>query len=280
MSIQHLSIDDIALDPRLQMREQMSEEAIEDYGEKLAKLPPCEILRDDDGKNWLITWHRFYAHKRRGTKSIPCHITQGTFRDALVMAAGENETHGVRLTNADKRKKVITLLSDRGFAELSSRALADICKVSDHFVESVRLTFKPNTNAGAHKRTGTENESEQREGADGRKQKAKKTKVLCDLCKKYGAQPGCENCKALNQKAKKKKKGERYQEERKKPEGLDFGGARFDAIEDCLRGIREEVAGILVDSREPVSLEEKVVLRGCDEITNAARDWQKRLHNE
>ncbi len=188
MTVQHVPIGEITQDPRLQMRVQMSEEAIAEYVENLAALPSPRVV-DDGQKKWLIDWHRFGAYQKAGKTTIPCVIIKGTFTDALHLAAGANSDHGVRRTTDDKRKAVQTLLGINGYSEMSDSALADICKVSDHFVARVRAT----SSAGSSQTSegSSSNSGGKRTGKDGKKrgarhkpgEKPKKVLQPCTTCK-------------------------------------------------------------------------------------------------
>ena len=56
--------------------------------------------------------------------------------DALKYALGANAVHGQRRSNADKRRCVEIAVKE--FGGLSSRAIAELCGVSNHFVDSIR----------------------------------------------------------------------------------------------------------------------------------------------
>jgi hypothetical protein len=90
---------------------------------------------------WLTEgWHRFYAHQKAGKDAIPCQVRQGTFRDALIEAAGSNHDHGMPRSNEDKRKAVHALLgeNERDNCGWSNRELADMCRVSESLVRTIK----------------------------------------------------------------------------------------------------------------------------------------------
>ena len=53
--------------------------------------------------------------------------------------------HGVRRTNADKRKAVMTLLQDEEWSQWSNVKIAEQCAVSDELVRKVRHELSPPT---------------------------------------------------------------------------------------------------------------------------------------
>lgn len=79
-------------------------------------------------------------------------------------AVGANAAHGLRRTNADKRRAVTMLLDDPESVQWSDREIAKACAVSHEFVRQQRaaicqpLTDSPTENATASKtRTITRN---------------------------------------------------------------------------------------------------------------------------
>jgi hypothetical protein len=65
-------------------------------------------------------------------------VHEGGQREALLHAAGANLTHGLRRTNADKRKAVMTLLADEEWRRWSDRQVARHCGVDHKFVAKTR----------------------------------------------------------------------------------------------------------------------------------------------
>ncbi len=203
----HLSLSDITIDPTLQMRVKMSEDAIDEYAENIDKIPPPRVVMDDDGHYYLIDWHRFSSYQKAGKEKAPFEVIKGTWTDALHLAAGSNSDHGVRRTPDDKRKAVETLLSVNGYHEMSDHALAEICKVSHPFVARVRATFKPNAKPTGNVSSGDSPESDKpppkRTGKDGVARPASKPKadpktfVMCQRCTNCG-KPSCDKCRAKN----------------------------------------------------------------------------------
>jgi hypothetical protein len=63
---------------------------------------------------------------------------QGTRRDAILYSVGANETHGLRRTNEDKRRAVLTLLSDGEWSKWSDREIARLCAVGHQMVAPLR----------------------------------------------------------------------------------------------------------------------------------------------
>jgi hypothetical protein len=55
---------------------------------------------------------------------IEAQVQEGTCDEALLFAVGSNATHGLRRTNADKRRAMTMLLIHPEYSEWSDRALA------------------------------------------------------------------------------------------------------------------------------------------------------------
>lgn len=93
-------------------------------------------------------------------------MRQGGLRDTILHSAGANAAHGLRRTNADKRRVVFMLLQDEEWAQWSDREIGRQCAVSHEFVRKLRpdlstLTDAPRTVA----RGGTVYEMKPRGGA-------------------------------------------------------------------------------------------------------------------
>lgn len=129
-----------------QMRAGIDQVAVNEYAEALnagAVFPPIIVFYDGD-KYWLGDgFHRVAAYQKfwgesAVSKSIAADVRSGTRRDAVLYAAGANADHGLRRTNADKRRAVETLLHDGEWVEWSNREIARRCRVSEGFVRILR----------------------------------------------------------------------------------------------------------------------------------------------
>lgn len=129
----------IEMDHTIQCRASIDMATVNEYAERmLAKdeFPPV-VLFGTRQKMWIGDgWHRIAAAQQVGSEDICADLRTGGRADALKFALGANAVHGHRRTNADKRRAVEIAL--REFPKLSSRAVAQLCGVSDKTVESVR----------------------------------------------------------------------------------------------------------------------------------------------
>lgn len=137
-----LALELLRLDGGTQPRAAMNLDVIEDYANHLtdgAKFPPVTAFYDGT-EYWLADgFHRFQAHRQNGALKIEADIKQGSRRDAVLHSVGANSSHGLRRTNADKRRAVMVLLEDaEGWAEWSNREIARRCGVGSPFVATLR----------------------------------------------------------------------------------------------------------------------------------------------
>lgn len=136
-----LNLNTIRIDGGTQSRVEINMEAVADYAEALKvgiEFPPIVVFHDG-ADYWLADgFHRYHSHKQAGKASINADVLQGTVRDAILYSLGANRAHGLRMTNADKRKAVQTLLADAEWVAWSDRKIAEACGVTHPFVAHLR----------------------------------------------------------------------------------------------------------------------------------------------
>lgn len=130
-----------------QSRVSVDTKTVDEYAESLqngATLPPVTVFFD--GTNyWLADgFHRLAAHRRLNRREIEVEQRDGTQRDAILHSVGANASHGLRRSNADKRRAVEMLLSDPEWSKWSSEAIAKQCHVSPHTVAAIRKSISAN----------------------------------------------------------------------------------------------------------------------------------------
>lgn len=143
-----LNLNVIRIDGGTQSRVEIDTDVVADYAEAVKvgiEFPPITVY-NDGADYWLADgFHRFHAHKQAGKASIAAEVMTGTAREAILHSLGANGTHGLRRTNADKRKAVLTLLADPEWMEWSDRKIAEVCGVSNTFVSNLRKPEKVST---------------------------------------------------------------------------------------------------------------------------------------
>jgi DNA modification methylase len=114
---------------------------VDEYAEAMktgAKFPPV-IVFDDGRALWLADgFHCVLAAEQARLPSILAEVRPGTREDAQWFAIGANQTHGVRRTNADKRRAVLLALKHPSGRKLSIRQIAEHCGVAASFVKVVK----------------------------------------------------------------------------------------------------------------------------------------------
>lgn len=138
---ERIAIADIVTDAGTQMRAGIDGDAIADYADAYARgdaMPPVAAIYD--GERYILTdgFHRIAAARRAGLAHIPCYVTAGTLRDAILAAAGANARNGLRRTTADKQRAIERLLRDEEWTQRSDTWIADHVNVSPKTVSARR----------------------------------------------------------------------------------------------------------------------------------------------
>jgi hypothetical protein len=124
-----------------QMRVQMHAETVADYAADMlegAVFPPV-VLYHDGAEYWLADgFHRVEAARRIDRQEIDAEVREGTARDAVLHGISANATHGLRRTQADKRRAVERLLQDAEWAAWSDRKIAELARVDHKTVGKIR----------------------------------------------------------------------------------------------------------------------------------------------
>ncbi len=154
-SEQPVELANLRLDGGTQPRERFDEDILKEYAEKMSvddrdmvidsQGQPWEpiVVYDDGDDLWLADgFHRVRAARTLDISSFQARIIIGSQRDAVKFSLSANARHGLRRTNADKRRAVERAIQDDEWGALSARAIADICSVSDFMVRQVRSSLE------------------------------------------------------------------------------------------------------------------------------------------
>jgi hypothetical protein len=132
-----LDIKSIRIDGGTQSRVELNQETVAEYAEAYkagASFPPVIVFFDGTDR-WLADgFHRYFGATAAGLTQIYEEVIPGTQRDAIKFSLGANEKHGIRRTNADKRKAVLTALSDSEWSQFPHKEIAAMCSVSREYV--------------------------------------------------------------------------------------------------------------------------------------------------
>lgn len=145
MDVRELTMDDLVLDPNLNLRDRLDDETIERYAEGWGRMPPITVF-EVEGR-WLLAdgFHRHAAAVTLGRRSIAAEIRPGTFADALDYASNANLSHGLPLTRSERRRAVEIKLrlhhdwSDRRLAEELGVGRELIAKTRRALVEAAQI---------------------------------------------------------------------------------------------------------------------------------------------
>ncbi|MBJ2155279.1 ParB N-terminal domain-containing protein [Variovorax sp. IB41] len=136
-----IDIKIIRIDGGTQAREQLQQDVVAEYAEaiKAGEKLPAVVLVFDGSEYWLADgFHRYHASVAAGKTAIQSEILNGTRRSAVLYAVGANREHGLRRSNADKRRAVEMLLCDEEWGSWSDRRIAEIAGVTGKTVAAAR----------------------------------------------------------------------------------------------------------------------------------------------
>ena len=110
-----LELSNIKIDGGTQSRAELNQDVVAEYAEAYkagAQMPPIVVFFDGNSY-WLGDgFHRYFGAKAAGMETIYEERIPGTQRDAVLYSLNANAKHGLRRSNADKRKAVETMLND------------------------------------------------------------------------------------------------------------------------------------------------------------------------
>lgn len=141
-----LGMDVIRIDGGTQSREKIDEVVVADYADLIAdgvQFPAVRVYFDGVSHYLADGFHRYHAHRKAGKGAIEADIEKGTLRDAILYSLGANHEHGLRRSNADKRKAVQAMLDDFEWQEWSNAEIARRCHVSERMVATMRGSNAP-----------------------------------------------------------------------------------------------------------------------------------------
>ena len=107
MDIRELPLDELVLDPNLNLRDRLDDFTVERYAEAWERLPPVTVF-EVDGR-WLLAdgFHRHAAAVMLGKQVDPGRgPSRGRSTEALDFVASVNLFHGLPLTRAERRRAV------------------------------------------------------------------------------------------------------------------------------------------------------------------------------
>ena len=136
MEILELPLDDLVLDPNLNLRDRLDDFTVERYAESWQRLPPITVW-DVDGQLLLADgFHRHAAAVMLGKRTIRAEVRHGSMPEALDYVSSVNLFHGLPLTRAERRRAVEVKL--KLHHDWSDRRMAEELAVSRELVAKIR----------------------------------------------------------------------------------------------------------------------------------------------
>jgi hypothetical protein len=149
MKIREVPLDDLVLDPNLNLRDRLDDFTVERYADSWDRLPPITVYNIDDRLLVADGFHRHAAAVMLGKRTIRAEIIEGTFTDALDFVSSVNLFHGLPLTRAERRRAVEVKLklhhdwSDRRMAEELAVSRELVAKIRRQLIESRQIPNLP-----------------------------------------------------------------------------------------------------------------------------------------
>lgn len=148
--VDQIPVAEIVLDSDVQPRESISTQVIGDYADAMSEgkdFPAIVVYKDPETGTLIAAdgWHRVSAARQAGLATIKAEIRQGTKRDAILFSVSANATHGLRRTDADKRRAVLRLLNDAEWGKWSASVIAEQAGVTQPFVSGLRRQLEEQT---------------------------------------------------------------------------------------------------------------------------------------
>lgn len=141
-----VALDELRREDACQARAELDQETIDEYAalyQDGTKLPPVEAFEVDGELVVVDGFHRVAAARKAGVEFLRCAVVGiGEFDDAIWHATGVNKAHGLRRSNADKRKAVRMALESGIGSEMSSQIIAKHVGVDHKTVSKLRREWE------------------------------------------------------------------------------------------------------------------------------------------
>jgi transposase len=143
--VKTLNLLNIRIDGETQAREELNQEAVADYAEKMRDgevFPPVTVFFDGS-EYWLVDgFHRYFATKSNGKTSIDCDVQNGTLKEAVRFSWKANGKRGLPLNPNDYKKIIFAMLRDEEAKKMSNRQIAEYVGVSHSTVNRFKSSLE------------------------------------------------------------------------------------------------------------------------------------------
>lgn len=136
MDIREIDIDELVLDPNLNLRDKLDDFTVERYADVWDRMPPITVYEVDGELLVADGFHRHAAAVHLQKQTIKVDVIKGTLQDALDFVAGANLHHGLPLTRPERRRAVEVKL--RLHYDWSDRRMSEELGVSRELVAKIR----------------------------------------------------------------------------------------------------------------------------------------------
>lgn len=149
MNIRDLPLDDLVLDPSLNLRDRLDDFTVERYADSWERMPPITVY-DVNGRLLIADgFHRHAAAVLLGRRTIRAEVIAGNMTDALDFVSSVNLFHGLPLTRSERRRAVEVKLkihhdwSDRRMAEELGVSRELVAKTRRNLIEGKQIPNNP-----------------------------------------------------------------------------------------------------------------------------------------
>ena len=138
-------LNEVSIEESPKVRAALNEEVAAEYGNlyKAKVNLPVPVLYQAKGDKFLRIGdglHRITGAKAVGNKTLLCEVREGGFEEALAHALQSNTSHGLRRSQADKRRCIEAALDQ--WPKLSDTELAKRCAVDHKTVSGYRKSME------------------------------------------------------------------------------------------------------------------------------------------
>ncbi|MDR3635070.1 MAG: ParB N-terminal domain-containing protein [Isosphaeraceae bacterium] len=149
MNIRDLPLDELVLDPSLNLRDRLDDFTVERYADSWERMPPITVYEVDGQFLVADGFHRHAAAVLLGRRTIRAEVVEGSMTDALDFVSSVNLFHGLPLTRAERRRAVEVKMrihhdwSDRRMAEELGVSRELVAKTRRNLIEGKQIPNNP-----------------------------------------------------------------------------------------------------------------------------------------